>query len=209
MGAASGGVPEKRAEGQRVVFGARNSGVHILQLAAESVSGSNSRARGVFHRNTSKGGRQRDSGQHRKRRAADRNTYRSRRRNDPSHHPGVKRMLTDFEGADHVYIACGYTDLRRGIDGLASLVQQQFQLDPFSNTLYLFCGRRRDRIKGLYWEGNGFILLYKRLESGSFQWPRNGTEARELSAQQYRWLMEGLSVEQPKAHRPVKGLSMK
>ena len=118
-------------------------------------------------------------------------------------------MLTDFKGADHVYIACGYTDLRRGIDGLASLVQQQFQLDPFSNTLFLFCGRRRDRIKGLYWERNGFILLYKRLESGSFQWPRNGAEALELSAQQYRWLMEGLSVEQPKAHRPVEGLSMK
>ena len=108
-----------------------------------------------------------------------------------------------------MYIACGYTDLRRGIDGLASLVQQQFQLDPFSNTLFLFCGRRRDRIKGLYWEGNGFILLYKRLESGSFQWPRNGAEARELTAQQYRWLMEGPSVDQPKAHRPVKGLSMK
>ena len=107
------------------------------------------------------------------------------------------------------YIACGYTDLRRGIDGLANLVEQQFQLDPFSNTLFLFCGRRRDRIKGLYWEGNGFILLYKRLESGSFQWPRNGAEARELSAQQYRWLMEGLGVEQPKAHRPVEGLSMK
>ena len=118
-------------------------------------------------------------------------------------------MLTDFKGADHVYIACGYTDLRRGIDGLASLVEQQFQLDPFSNTLFLFCGRRRDRIKGLYWEGNGFILLYKRLESGSFQWPRNRAEARELSGQQYRWLMEGLSVEQPKAHRPVEGFSMK
>ena len=118
-------------------------------------------------------------------------------------------MLSDFRGAEHVYIACGYTDLRRGIDGLASIVQQQYQLDPFSNTLFLFCGRRRDRIKGLYWEGNGFILLYKRLESGSFQWPRNGMEAQELSEQQYRWLMEGLRVEQPKAHRPVKGLSIK
>ena len=86
-------------------------------------------------------------------------------------------MLSDFRGAEPVYIACGYTDLRRGIDGLANIVQQQFQLDPFSNTLFLFCGRRRDRLKGLYWEGNGFILLYKRLESGSFQWPGNGTEA--------------------------------
>lgn len=61
-------------------------------------------------------------------------------------------MLNDFTGADQVYIACGYTDLRKGIDGLARLVQQQFALDPFTNTLFLFCGRRRDRIKGLYWE---------------------------------------------------------
>ena len=60
-------------------------------------------------------------------------------------------MLNDFTGADQVYIACGYTDLRKGIDGLARLVQQQFALDPFTNTLFLFCGRRRDRIKGLYW----------------------------------------------------------
>ena len=61
-------------------------------------------------------------------------------------------MLNDFAGADKVYIACGYTDLRKGIDGLARLVQQQFALDPFTNTLFLFCGRRRDRIKALYWE---------------------------------------------------------
>lgn len=117
-------------------------------------------------------------------------------------------MLTDFTGADRVYIACGYTDLRRGIDGLAAMVQQQFNLDPFTNTLFLFCGRRRDRIKALYWEGNGFVLLYKRLESGSFQWPRSEREARSLTPQQYRWLMEGLSVDQPKAHRPVKGLEI-
>lgn len=117
-------------------------------------------------------------------------------------------MLNDFTGAERVFIACGYTDLRRGIDGLASLVQTQFQLDPFTNTLFLFCGRRRDRIKGLYWEGNGFVLLYKRLESGSFQWPRSEAEARELTAQQYRWLMEGLQIDQPRAHKALTGLSV-
>ena len=121
---------------------------------------------------------------------------------------GMKVMLSDFTGADRVYIVCGYTDLRRGIDGLAALVQQEFQLDPFSNCLFLFCGRRRDRIKALYWEGNGFVLLYKRLESGSFQWPRKESEARSLTPQQYRWLMEGLSVDQPKAHKPVSGLEI-
>lgn len=117
-------------------------------------------------------------------------------------------MLNDFTGADKVYIACGYTDLRCGIDGLAGIIQQQFQLDPFTNTLFLFCGRRRGRIKALYWEGNGFLLLYKRLESGSFQWPRSETEARELTPQQYRWLMEGLQIDQPKAHKAVMGLSV-
>ena len=117
-------------------------------------------------------------------------------------------MLSDFTGADRVYIACGYTDLRHGIDGLAAMVQQQFNLDPFTNTLFLFCGRRRDRIKALYWEGNGFVLLYKRLESGCFQWPRSESEARALTMQQYRWLMEGLSVDQPKALRSVKGLEI-
>ena len=117
-------------------------------------------------------------------------------------------MLSDFRGADRVYIACGYTDLRRGIDGLAELVRQQFQLDPFSNTLFLFCGRKRDRIKALYWEGNGFLLLYKRLEQGVYQWPGSENEARELTAQQYRWLMEGLKVDQPKAHRDVTDISL-
>ena len=117
-------------------------------------------------------------------------------------------MLSDFTGADHVYIACGYTDLRRGIDGLAELVRQQFRLDPFSNTLFLFCGRKRDRIKALYWEGNGFLLLYKRLERDVYQWPRSESEARELTPQQYRWLMEGLKVDQPKAHRDVTDISL-
>ena len=117
-------------------------------------------------------------------------------------------MLNDFQCGCPIYIACGYTDLRRGIDGLAGLVQRQFQLDPFQRALFLFCGRRRDRIKGLYWEGDGFLLLYKRLEEGSCQWPRSGTEARELTAQQYRWLMEGLSVEQPSAHKQITGLTI-
>ena len=87
-------------------------------------------------------------------------------------------MQNDFTGAAHIYIACGYTDLRRGIDGLAGIVEREFQLDPFSDSLFLFCGRRKDRIKGLYWEGDGFLLLYKRLEEGAFQWPRNEGEVK-------------------------------
>lgn len=115
-------------------------------------------------------------------------------------------MLKDFTGK--VYIAVGKTDLRMGIDGLAALVQGRFELDPFSEALFLFCGTRRDRIKGLLWEDNGFLLVYKRLESGIFQWPRNGDEAKNITAQQYRWLMEGLNIEQPKAHKAVTGITI-
>ena len=117
-------------------------------------------------------------------------------------------MLNDFNCSCPVYIACGYTDLRRGIDGFATLVKRQFQMDPFQRTLFLFCRRRRDRIKALYWERDGFLLLYKRLESGSFQWPRSTEEVQTLTPQQYRWLMEGLKTEQPKANKAVSGLSV-
>ena len=83
-----------------MVLRTRYPGVHVLQLAAKSVSGGNNRGRGVFHRNFGQTGRQRYSGKHRKWSAADRNTCRSRRGNDPDHHPGAERMLTDFKGAD-------------------------------------------------------------------------------------------------------------
>lgn len=112
-------------------------------------------------------------------------------------------MLNGASGFDHIYMACGYTDLRRGIDGLAGIVQNEFQLDPFQNILFLFCGRRTDRIKGLLWEGDGFLLLYKRLENGKFQWPRSEDEASEISEQQFRWLTEGLSIEPRKVVHKV------
>ena len=75
-------------------------------------------------------------------------------------------MLNDGSGFKKVYLATGFTDLRRGIDGLARIIRFQFQLDPYDkNTLFLFCGKRTDRIKGLIWEGDGFLLLYKRKSS--------------------------------------------
>ena len=103
-------------------------------------------------------------------------------------------MLKDF-APGKIYLATGYTDLRRGIDGLAGIVQEQFQLDAFDDTLFLFCGRRSDRIKGLYWDNNGFILLYKRLEKGTFHWPRDKQGALRITAQQYEWLCMGFEIE--------------
>ena len=110
-------------------------------------------------------------------------------------------MLNDLSSNQQVYLVTGYTDLRRSIDGLAMIIQGQLRLDPFSSALFLFCGRRRDRIKGLLWERDGFLLLYKRLDNGQFQWSRNETEAKLLTPQQTRWLLEGLTIEQPKAIR--------
>lgn len=124
-------------------------------------------------------------------------------------------MLKEFAANPHVqvYLVTGYTDLRRGIDGLAEVVQGKLSLDPYSGdsggtpALFLFCGRRRDRIKGLLWEGDGFLLLYKRLDNGCFRWPRNETEAKLLTEQEIRWLFEGLELEQPKAIKPgIKGV---
>ena len=93
--------------------------------------------------------------------------------------------------------------MRLQINGLAALVQQVFKLDPCSRSLFLFCGRRSDRMKALYFEGDGFLLLYKRLECGRYKWPRKESEARKLTQQQLRWLLEGLSIEQPRAIRDV------
>ena len=85
--------------------------------------------------------------------------------------------------------------LRRGIDGLASIVKFNFQMDPYEkDILFLFCGRRSDRMKGLVWEGDGFLLLYKRLELGGFSWPRTKEEALEITPEQYRALMQGLEI---------------
>jgi len=116
-------------------------------------------------------------------------------------------MILNDIPADNVYICVGYTDMRRSIDGLAAIVQQAFKMDPCSRNLYLFCGRRSDRIKAIFWEGDGMLLLYKRLESGGrFQWPRKESEVRLITSQQLRWLLEGLSIEQPKAVKSVDNL---
>lgn len=112
-------------------------------------------------------------------------------------------MLVDYQQIQNVYIVCGKTDLRRGIDGLASIIVSEYELDVYSNAVFLFCGNGSDRFKMLYWDGDGFLLLYKRLESGKLKWPRKKEEVKKLSLQQVRWLMEGLNIDQPRAIKPA------
>lgn len=108
-------------------------------------------------------------------------------------------MLEDAAKIRRVVIACGFVDLRKGIDGLAQIVGTKYGLNPFeSGTLFLFCGRRSDRMKGLLWMGDGFMLLYKRFEDGRMSWPRTQKEAAELTEEQFRHLMLGLNPLDPK-----------
>ena len=112
-------------------------------------------------------------------------------------------MLGDLSGVSKIFLVTGYTDMRKSIDGLMMIIRDNYGMDPYGNSLYLFCGRRCDRIKALHFDKDGFILLYKRLDSGRFQWPRNRSEVRNLSRQEFRWLLEGLCIDQPKAIRPA------
>ena len=108
-------------------------------------------------------------------------------------------MLENYLGIKRVVIACGVVDLRKGIDGLSMIIGDRYHQNPFEKgTLFLFCGRRTDRIKGLLWMGSGFLLLYKRFEAGSLTWPRTEQEAAELTEEQFHYLMLGLNPLDPK-----------
>lgn len=108
-------------------------------------------------------------------------------------------MFEDVAKIRRVILACGTVDLRKSIDGLATTIGDKYQQNPFEKgTLFLFCGRRSDRIKGLLWMGDGFLLLYKRFEAGSLSWPRTTEEAAELTEDQFNYLMLGLNPLDPK-----------
>lgn len=105
---------------------------------------------------------------------------------------------------EQVYLARGSTDLRKSIDGLAALVKEGFDLDPFSPSYFVFCNRNRDKLKILHWEHNGFWLYYRRLERGKFQWPTEESDTPlTISHRQFRWLLDGLPLEQRRSHPEV------
>ena len=100
-----------------------------------------------------------------------------------------------------VYLCRDVVDFRKGINGLAILVEEVLQHDPFSEQLFVFCNRKRDRVKILYWERNGFCLLQKRLERARFKWPRGvADEVVTLTGQQLNWLLDGYDVMRLQPH---------
>jgi transposase len=104
-----------------------------------------------------------------------------------------------------IYLACGHTDMRCSIDGLAAIVEGSFKLDPFVAALFVFCNRRRDRLKVLEWDGDGFWLHFKRLEKGHFNWPVTGDEVTmTLTGEEFQHLLGGPGVVQKLRRQTVK-----
>ena len=114
-------------------------------------------------------------------------------------------MLKSMESYDAIYVACGATDLRKNVDGLSMIVKQSFELDPFSNSVFLFCNGSKNRMKALVWDHNGFIMLYKRLDGtgARFHWPRDPVQVRSITASQLSQLLRGFSIDPPKGFSEV------
>ena len=105
-------------------------------------------------------------------------------------------MLREATWFKKVIIKCGKTDLRRGISGLMSVIRLEYGLDPVEEgTLFLFCGNKRNCIKGICFDQDGFCMIVKRLTDGVYQWPRSTDEARSLSQEEFHRLMEGFTVQ--------------
>lgn len=112
-------------------------------------------------------------------------------------------MMRPGEDAQ-VYLYRGIVDMRKSIDGLASIVEQELGLSPFSPSLFVFCNRRRDKIKLLYWERSGFVLWYKRLEKERFPWPRRDKEGvLEMTGRDLNWLLDGIDLFRLKPHQTL------
>ena len=103
------------------------------------------------------------------------------------------------ENGLRVFLAPGFTDMRKSINGLSVLVDD-LDLDPFSGHLFVFCNRRQTILKILYWDRNGFCLWHKRLEKHRFDWPHSIDDIMEIEPRSLGWLLDGLRLDQPTAH---------
>lgn len=117
-------------------------------------------------------------------------------------------MLNDLlSNIDKIYLAYGATDFRKQISSLCSIVQNTFNMNPYDRSAYIFCNRKRNSIKVLCYDKNGFILAQKTLldtEKMKFKWPRNSKELQLINKQQLTWLLSGLKIEQKNSFKEIR-----
>jgi len=113
-------------------------------------------------------------------------------------------MLRPSINLEQVYLCREFVDMRKSINGLSLLIESGLEQDPFSNRLFVFCNKKRDKIKMLYWERNGFVLWYKRLEKQRFKWPKqfNG-DVVSLTGQEINWLLDGIDISKLTPHQKL------
>ncbi len=113
-------------------------------------------------------------------------------------------MMRPSNDLPEVYVCLKPVDFRKGINGLTVLVEAELELNPFSERLFVFVNRRRDKVKVLYWEGSGFCLWMKRLERERFKWPVFlGGELATLTGQQLNWLLDGIDLRYVQPHQAL------
>jgi transposase len=103
-----------------------------------------------------------------------------------------------------VYLALGITDMRKSINGLSIIVEDHFELNPFSGNLFAFCNRKKTIMKILYWDRTGFCLWQKRLEKQTFKWPQFENELKSIGERELLWLIDGLDITQITPHETLK-----
>lgn len=110
-------------------------------------------------------------------------------------------MIYDLESVS-IYVRPGITDMRKQINGLSVIVEEEMMLNPVSGALFLFCSRNRKLLKCIYWDKNGFCLWLKRLEKDKFPWPENPEQAEEINLNQLKMILSGINFW--KAHKEIK-----
>lgn len=116
--------------------------------------------------------------------------------------------MIDLSTVDSIYICPQKVDMRKGIDGLAAVVQYQMYLNPFSKSIFIFCSRNKRTIKILVWDNNGFWIHTKKLlGKNRFRWPKPGESASlMIDRRQLKWLLDGLELEHKYAHESVRAI---
>lgn len=111
--------------------------------------------------------------------------------------------MISLSASTKIFVAMGDTDMRKGFDGLYALVANQLKQDPLSGSLFLFVNRRRDRLKVLYWDGDGLAIWYRRLEQGTFQFPQSSSDATcvEIRSDEFTMLLRGIDLKSVKRRK--------